>query len=403
MKNVAVINVCDFGSTGRITMELHRYLLGQGYNSLFCYGRGDRHEDQSFFKFCGEVERYIHAGLARLTGYQGCFSSLATKKLIRRLRNQNVEAVFAGNLHGYYLNEKMFFDYIIKDNIKLVYLMLDEYPLIGKCAFVEGCTEFENGCKRCIGLKRYPANLFFNRSREIFQMKMNAYQQMKRTAFVGPQVVIDLARKSPLLKDKNLVALDETIDVSFYTPRDTTELKQELGIASDKYVCVCIAPYKGDKNSRKGVPYYIELARSLENDERFVFVQVGYLAEDKSQLPSNYIPLGFINDQNKLCEYYSLGDLFVFPSLADSMPSACIGAMSCGTPLLCFDISGMSYMATPNISTFVEARNVEAMKQVVLTWPKKNPEMIQTCRDYAVGRYDNKVYNQKLIDLAECL
>lgn len=40
MKNIAIINNVDFGSTGQISLNLHRNLLAKGYRSYFCYGRG---------------------------------------------------------------------------------------------------------------------------------------------------------------------------------------------------------------------------------------------------------------------------------------------------------------------------------------------------------------------------
>ena len=44
MKNVAIINNGDRGSTGNISLNLHRELQDRGYKSYFCYGRGDKGE-----------------------------------------------------------------------------------------------------------------------------------------------------------------------------------------------------------------------------------------------------------------------------------------------------------------------------------------------------------------------
>lgn len=35
MKNIAIINNVDFGSTGQISLNLHRDLLAKGYRSYF--------------------------------------------------------------------------------------------------------------------------------------------------------------------------------------------------------------------------------------------------------------------------------------------------------------------------------------------------------------------------------
>ena len=119
-----------------------------------------------------------------------------------------------------------------------------------------------------------------------------------------------------------------------------------------------MVPYDGEDNDRKGGRYYIDLARRFENDDRFVFVHVGYRNRKEENLPGNFIPIGFVNDMNLLADYFSIGDLFVFPSLLDTMPNACLDALACGTPILCFNISGMPYIANDEIGTFVEPRKV---------------------------------------------
>ena len=152
---------------------------------------------------------------------------------------------------------------------------------------------------------------------------------------------------------------------------------------------------------RKGVPYYIELARRFENDERYVFVQVAYVADYPGGLPKNYIPIGFVRDKEKVAEYLSLGDLFIFPSLADTMPNTCIEALACGTPLLCWRIYGNETMAPEELGTFVTPKSLDEMESVVRNLQPKTQEMIDKCRAYAVERYDNQRYFEKLVAYGE--
>ena len=144
----------------------------------------------------------------------------------------------------------------------------------------------------------------------------------------------------------------------------------------------------------------MELARKFEGNPRYVFIHVGYLNKKKENLPTNYTPIGFVRDQNLLAEYFSIGDIFVFPSLLDTMPNACLDALACGTPLLCFDISGMPYVGNSDVATFVEPRNVKAMAEVIMKVEPKEQETIKQCRDYALQRYDSRKYNEKLINIA---
>lgn len=399
MKSVAILNVSDFGSTGKIAAGLHEYLKEKGYSSCLCYQKGENHIDRSYLRISSKIDNYIHALLTRLTGKQGCYSILSTWRLIKYLKKMEIDTIFGVSLHGYYLNESMLFEFMAKNNITFVYIMIDDYPFLGKCCYNRGCNNFLTGCGHCPNLKQYPSS-FVDSSAFLFRQKNRNYNRLSKAAYVGPLVAVEKARISPLLKEHRLEVIDEAIDVQFYHPYDTTSLRKQLGIPEEKIICVCVGLYNGDDNHTKGVKYFIDLAKLMEGDDRYVFVQVGFIAKDKSFLPSNYIPIGFVNDQEELCKYYSMGDIFVFPTIEDSMPNTCIEALSCGTPLLCFDISGMSYMAPPSIASFVEARNVEAMRAVLLHTKKKTGDLSGRCRGYAIERYDNQKYFAKLENVA---
>ena len=400
MKNIAVINSCNDGSIGKIARKLHNYLLSKGYNSTFYFARWKKITDSNAIKFESNFEVMLHAFLCRITGIEGVYSNFATNKLISMLDERDLDVVYVVNLHGYYLNESKLLKYIGKRNIPIVYIMGDEYPAWGKCGYRTDCDHYKDECRNCPQYREYPNSWFFDRANDMYLRKKEAYSTLKRSAFLGPEFTINQAKISPLLSDMNLQVVDECVDVDFYAPRETKALKEKLAISDDKIVIVCVAPMS---NPRKGCKYFIEAARELESNSKFVFVHVGYNISDKSGLPSNYIPIGFLNDQEMLAQFYSLGDLFVFPSLNDTMPNTCLEAMSSGTPLLCFNISGMPYIAPTSICTLVEPSNVSQLVDVIMKTQKKTKEVIELCRNYAVERYDNKKYHERLIEIAESL
>lgn len=399
MKNIAILNTCIKGSTGKIAVGLFDKLCEKGYNTYFCYGREDGVTKNGYYKIGNVVNKYIHAGIAKFFGLQGYGSLFPTNKLLKFLHNKQVDTVYIISPHGYYLNEKKLFEYLCEENISIIYIMIDEYAYLGNCAYSNGCEGFLHSCKKCPGRKKIPTLRIINGASMVYEMKKSMYQKIKKITFAGPEYTVEQAKKSPLMDNKRLVVLDEAVNTSFYTPRDTDGLRKELGIKDEQIVLVCVAPFSYE---RKGCRYYVELAKRFENDERYVFVHVGFNVNPNTvDLPRNYIAIGFLDDQDKLAQYYSLGDLFVFPSLLDTMPNACLEALSAGTPLLCFNISGMPYIADETVATFVEAENVDEMERVVRNVSKKENDQIKTCRNYALQRYDNQKYFEKLISIAE--
>lgn len=392
MNNFAIINTCDFGSTGRIATGLQNCLLEKGNKCLFCYGQGAERNDEERYKFSGFLDIVLHKVNATLTGSLCCASATATNSLVKRLRELRVKNVYLINLHGLYLNEQILFDYLIQDNINVVYIMADESAFLGNCFYRNGCEKYKNGCRDCHLQNTLQKIVKPEAAHKAYMVKRWAYTHLN-AIFVAPEFVILSAKESPLLEGCKTSIIDEAIDICRNAPRNTSALRRQLKIADDQIVIGCVAPFS---DPRKGVQYYLEAARRLEKNNKFVFVQVGYDVNNKSNLPKNYIPVGFVNDRDTLAEYYSLADLFVFPSLADTMPNACLEALACGSPLLCFNVSGMPFIGDETVMTLVPEKDVDKMVEVILKTQKKDDSIINTCRNYALQRYDNQKYFEKL-------
>lgn len=403
MNNVAIINVTPIKSTGLIAKNLYNSLELNGYNPIFAYAHGTENNLKSFthkYRVGTKLEYRIHKLFALITGLQGYFSRFATFRFLRFLSKKKIDTVFVLNIHEWYINERMLFNYIAMNNLALVYIMIDEYAFLGRCCFSLGCDRFTTGCVHCPSLKdHYPPTWFFDRSAQIFKMKQKAYSKLNRAVFVSPECQIIQSRKSPIMNGKRTEIVDEGIDVSVYVPKDTTSLKKSLGISDDKIVLLSAAPFS---DPRKGCEYFLKLAFEFENDDRFVFVHVGFDV-DNIETPKNFIKVGYVYDQDKYAEYLSLGDLLIFLSFADTLSNTCMAALACGTPLLCFNISGMPFLGDSSVLTLVEPRDYNQLKSVVVKTKKKNNETINICRKYAEKRYDQRKYNEKLIALAESL
>lgn len=398
-RKIAIINTCNFGSTGKISYGLFQYFKDCGIDSCFCYGYGKSNNENKTYRITTKIERYVHAFLSRLTGFHGNYSVMATKRLFNYLEKNEINTIYAVSLHGYYINEKMLFDYISIKKIDFIYIMIDEYPFRGKCGNANQCKNYLNGCGKCPYLKEPDKSWFIDQTAKMFRMKKEAYDKIKgHSIFVGPEFTIKQGKESPLLKNIRTEIIDEAIDTDFYYPRDVENMKKEMGIEG-KTVILCVAP---SSYGRKGTKYFTELARRFENDEKYVFVHVGY-TDSTEGLPRNYVPIGYVEDQELLAHYYSLGDLFVFPSLLDTMPNACLEALSCGVPLLCFNTSGMPYLGDERVLTLAEPKNVDALAEVVKHTEKRTSDVTNKCREYAKHRYSSKLYHEKLALLLEQL
>lgn len=390
--NVAIINcLAKTKSTGKIAYGLHTYLKASGHNSRIFYGRDDpsAEGEGDLVRFCGKTEVWFNALVVRLIGGEGLHAKHATRRLLKELDAFAPDAVYLLNLHAYFLNFPMLFAYLGRRGCKTIFLMLDEYAFLGKCCFAYSCRQYQTECSRCPQVREYPKSQFFDRANHIFHAKRQAYSKVKDLTFVGVAYTVAQAKESALLRGARFFELDEAVNLrEVYYPRDAAHLREQLGIPAENKVIVTVAPFSDE---RKGGRFFLEAARQLQARKEITFVHVGFDG-DRSLCPSNYIPVSYVSNQNLLAEYYSLGDIFVCTSLAETVANTCLEALSCGTPLLAFAVSGMPYCADSEHGTFVEAGNVDALAEAIDSAQKKTAEMIASCRKYAESRYDSAEY-----------
>lgn len=396
---VAIFNTFIEGtSTGKIASGLYQKLKKDGHQCKILYGGGRKSANPDFIKIANDQDIRLSWFHNQISGVHGEFAPFVNRRVRRILEDFHPDIVQLYNLHYYYLDMYWLFDYLKKNGYDTVYSMLDEYPYLGYCCYAFECDQFKTGCRNC-NYKQfrntYPRNIWKNGAEKTIQLKKNAYDNFRNLIFVAPEWVIGRAKESYLLKDKKMEVVDEFVDnENIFVPRDSSKLKRKLGIPADHIIFLNVAP-SGDQ--RKGVSYYINLANRMK-DEKYTFVHVGYQG-DTSGLPSHFIPIPFVADQVELATYYSMADLFICTSIADTMPNVCLDALSCGTPVLGFHVTGIPYVADAPLGKFVETGDIDALEDIALQTVKKTDVIQEACRKYAVNRYSPQIYYQKMLSI----
>lgn len=399
MKVLIINTVRDGFSTGKIAYRFCKKLNSNGHEAILAYGYEiAKTESVKTIRISNRFEFFIHHCINVLTGYHSAWAPLPMKRLKKIYEEFNPDIVQLYNLHGYYLDIYKLFGFLSQKKARVVYGMLDEHPYMGYCAYPFECTQFQNGCKNCQSIKfrGYLGSLFFNRARETFLMKQSAYAK-NNICFTGPKWVLERARSSELLKNARLYEIDEFIDnVNTYVPRDKSIVRNKLGIADNEIMILNVAP-SGDK--RKGVSDFIDYARRLQDvDKRLRFVNVGN-QEDEATLPRNYIGVNYVSNQIELSEYYSAADILFCTSHADTMPNVCLEALSCGTPVMGYNETGVPYVAEEPLGEFFEPNDINGIIDYLCNLNRKSAVIEKECREYALKRYSLDVYYSKQLEV----
>ena len=144
-ERILLIDVnCKQSSTGKIVYDLYQNIRANGRKAAICYGRGPIIDGDNIFKFGIDFETKIHAGLARITGYNGYFSPLSTRRRIDFIEDYKPDLIHIHELHAYFVNIRPLLTYIKSKAIPVVWTFHCEYEYTAKCGYACESHTFQN-------------------------------------------------------------------------------------------------------------------------------------------------------------------------------------------------------------------------------------------------------------------
>lgn len=385
--NIAIINVVGIeGSTGKIASKFARRFSLKGHRCKIFYGRGGKGDYNTYVKKGCLIDNVLHYLLAKGTGKEGYYSTFFTKKIVDEIKQFMPDRVIILNLHGHWLNIPLLMDEISCLDTKIEWFMCDEYPFTARCEYTYGCSKYKDGCIGCTRFRNI-SKLYYDKSRYYNRI-------INKTVFSSVSYIVNRAKESSLLQEASFAIRNTGIDTDYYKPIKYNVFRDEYGISEEKILLIDVAPYS---NKRKGVEMFIETARLMVNDKRFVFVNVGYDGKRRIELP-NFIAIPYVDNQERLREIYSAADRYICTSVDDALPNACVEAMSCGTPILAFNVSGMPFLADYPILTLVDIISAEGIMKAVKLIEKKTDEISELCRNEAIEKYNFDSFADKFLE-----
>lgn len=335
MKVVQINSVCGIGSTGRIATDIHHTLIENRYQSYVAYGRESPGNFENIIRIGSNYDNYLHVGVTRIFDKHGFGSVKATKAFIKKLEEINPEIIHLHNLHGYYINIELLFNYLKQTNKRVIWTLHDCWAFTGHCSHFEyvGCNKWKLGCFDCPEKKEYPTSLVVDNSKINFLKKKALFSGLKDLTIITPSKWLANLVKQSFLSEYPIKVIHNGINLDVF--KSTTSIFREKNNLMNKFMILGVANVW---NQKKGLQHFIELSNYLEEDE--VIVLVGLTEKQIKQLPKQIIGITLTNSAKELAEIYSAADVFVNPTLEDNFPTTNIEALACGTPVFTFNTGG---------------------------------------------------------------
>lgn len=391
---VAQINcACEFGSTGRITVEISKQLDAKNIENYIYYSGNKKSSFKNGVLVNSKFDIRIHQILSRIFGDQGWHSYFTTRRLVRNLKKFSPNIIHLHNLHGYYLHMGVLFSYLSKSGAKVIWTLHDCWPFTGHCSFfVEAnCDRWTKQCFSCSQKKTYPYSWFFDRSKTLFKRKQKLYDSV-------PDMVITTVSNwlanttlaSKLLSKHRVQVIHNGVDTEVFKPfPPVTEIN---GISvCDKKIILGVANSWSD---RKGLLDFKKLAERLTDD--YVIVLVGVRKEQLSDMPGNIICVERTDSTEALAQLYSSALVYYNASVEETFGLTTIEAMACGTPVIAYDVTACAEPVSEDTGFVLSPNDIDgALAAIKEVSEKGKTHYAEACRNHAIEKYRaDKIYAQ---------
>jgi putative colanic acid biosynthesis glycosyltransferase len=397
---VQINSASNRGSTGRIAEQIGGLAMEQGWMCHIVHGA--RHQNSSRLHTIQSVslfQEYLHAIQTRLFDNHGLVSKYATREVINKIKVIEPDVIHLHNLHGYYINYKILFEYLSSVNIPVIWTLHDCWALTGHCSHFDfiGCDRWKTECCDCPQKKSYPQSYLLDRSRENYYLKKNLFTSLGYRLVVVPvsRWLEGLVRES-FLQNQNIYQIYNGVDISTFSPKSEAgeNARKKYGFEG-KTVLLGVATGWGE---RKGFGDFLKLAGCLGNEYQIVLLG---LSEARIKgLPENITGLQRTESIEELAVIYNAADIFLNPTYQDNFPTTNIEALACGIPVITYRTGGSPEALNPETGIIVEKGElqqlVEAIQAIEL---RGKATYTQACRERAVQYFDKQKRFQEYVDL----
>lgn len=330
MRVLFINTVYGKGSTGRIIKDLGNSIVKDGGEFCVAFGRGECNENINSYRIGEKKDYMLHALLSRFTDRSGFYSSAPTKRLVDFIKHYNPDIIHLHNLHGYYLNIKILFEYLKNEfKGKIVWTLHDCWGFTGHCPHFtyKKCYKWQTECFACPEKSGYPKSVLADCSNRNYLEKKELYTGLKDLTVVTVSDWLKGVTEQSILGGYPVKRIYNGVDLNKFRPTES-DVRKKYNCENKKLVLLVSDGW----NERKGYSKFIETAKKSPADWQYIVV--GLDKEKIAEMPKNVIGLERTWNQQELIDLYSAADLFFNPSVEETFGLVTVEAMACGTPAI---------------------------------------------------------------------
>lgn len=388
MRVLQVNSVCGYGSTGNIVVDLYYALKSRGHECCIAYGRGSAPKDVENYRIGSDIDVYIHGLCSRITDRHAFYSTRATERFVQWMKEYDPDVIHLHNLHGYYINIEVLFDALKQMDKPVIWTLHDCWAFTGHCAYytAANCQKWKNGCEHCPQWRSYPSSVMRDGSASNYLRKKDIFCGLQKLMIITPSEWLKKEVEKSFLAKYPVSVIYNGIDLQVFRPQESA-FREKHNLRNEKIILGVANVW----TERKGLRVFLNLADKL--DESYKIVMVG-VKQKQQKRNSKILFIERTDSKQELAEIYTMADLYLNPSVEETMGLTTVEALACGTSVLVWEGT-----ALPEI---VEYDKIRLIRESSLQ--QQIEEMVGTKTDrYAnrtlAGKYEKEKQYGMYIDL----
>jgi glycosyltransferase involved in cell wall biosynthesis len=319
----------------------------------------------------------------------------ATKRLIKQIRLLKPDVIHLHNIHGYYINYKLLFEYLNSTDTPVVWTLHDCWAFTGHCAhYIDvGCEQWRVGCKGCKSLKSYPKSIL-NRLQRNYKIKKTLFLSLgERLTLVPVSKWLALQTEESFFKRSSIRYIYNGIDINTFVATKVSAVYEKYSLKEKKLIISVASVW----SESKGFSEFFKLRKKLS--DKYVIMLVGVSEEQIKKLPQGIIGIQRTQMQQELAELYSAAEIVLSLSRAETFGLTIVEGMACGTPAIVYERTALPELITDTTGVVVKnVGDIDSVCAAIETIAQNGKDYYSAaCRKRAEEYFDkDKCFNQYL-------
>ena len=306
-------------------------------------------------------------------------------------------------LHLHWINLRFLpLEQLPKDK-PIVWTLHDSWPFCGICHYFFDCDAYKVACKRCPQLGSTSKN---DLSARVWKSKKKTYQDLNLHIVSPSQWLGDCARQSELLGRFPVTVIPNCLDSKLFRPLEKEDISHRWHRFLDLHPrkpFVLYGAMNAANDKRKGFHFLLSALDLLAKPGRGESFELIVFGADKPldgmplSIPVHYV--GYVGDAAELVSLYNLASVMVVPSLTENLSCVIMESLSCGTPVVAFDIGGNGDMIDHQVNGYLaREKDCEDLAQGIHWCLDHAQELAPAARQKVLENYTPAVVGKEYAD-----